>query len=102
MKTKMLQKIKKGIWLLAALGWWGVLFPELSLTRDTCRIIWTDTVQTDTDRTEDARAEDGLQEEELSQTEIYYRLLSAEPEQIKIKSRLLEFLAAYFEKNKEK
>lgn len=87
MKEKTLHKIKKGIWLLAALGWWGVLFPELSLTPDTCRVVVTD---------------GGQPEEELSQTEIYYRLLSAEPEQIKIKSRLLEILAAYFEKDKGK
>lgn len=85
MKVKTLNKIKKGLWLLAALGWWGVLFPELSLTRDVCRVV---------------RSDDMQPEEELSQTEIYYRLLSAEPEQIKIKSRLLEILAAYFEKDK--
>lgn len=86
MKAKTVNKIKKGIWLLAALGWWGVLYPELSLTKDTCRIVWTE----------------DMQEEELSQTQIYYRLLSAEPEQIKIKSRLLEILASYFEKDKGK
>ncbi|MBD5460135.1 MAG: hypothetical protein HDR26_04225 [Lachnospiraceae bacterium] len=87
MKVKAVNKIKKAIWLLAALGWWGVLYPELSLTQDTCRIVWTEDMQP---------------EEELSQTQIYYRLLSAEPEQIKIKSRLLEILASYFEKDKGK
>ena len=35
-------------------------------------------------------------------SELYYQLLRAEPEEIKIKSKLWETLVAYFEKDKEK
>lgn len=84
-------KIKKAIWLLAAFGWWGVLYPELSLTEDTYRM-W---------KVENGVLTEVSDTEELCATQIYYNLLSAEPEQIKIKSRLLETLAAYLEKDKE-
>lgn len=78
-------KIKKAMWLILAFGWWGVLYPEFTLTEDTFRIVWV---------TEKA-PEDW---EEESATEIYYDLLQAEPGQIKIKSKLLEFLAGLLEK----
>ncbi len=77
-------KIKKAIWLLMAISWWGLFFPEFTLMNDTCRIVWTQ---------EDP--------EEYSATQIYYKLLSAKPKQIKIKSRLLEILTGYLEKGKE-
>lgn len=79
-------KMKKMIWIMAALCWWGTFFPELSLGRDTCRIVWTQEEE----------------QEEYTPTEIYYKLLSAEPNQIKMKSRLLEILAGYLEKGKGK
>lgn len=80
-------KIKKGIWLLVAFGWWGVLYPELCLMEDTYRIVYEDSQEA---------------EEELSASELYYKLLSSEPEQIKIKSKLWETVMAYIEKGKEK
>ena len=76
-------KIKKTIWILTALCWWGIFFPELSLGKDTCRIVWS----------EDA------EQEEYTPVQLYYRLLGAEPGQIKIKSRLLELLTDYLEKD---
>lgn len=78
-------RIKKTMWIIFALGFWGVLYPELTLTEDTLRIVW----------------EDGKEQEEWereSATKIYYDLLQAEPKQIKIKSRLLEILAGLLEK----
>lgn len=89
----MKSKMKKMIWMLAAFGWWGVFYPELSLTRDTCRVVVTDSL-TAQDRE--------ISEDEFCAMQIYFNLLSAEPEQIKIKSRLLETLTAYLEKDKEK
>lgn len=78
-------KMKKAIWLIFAFGWWGVLYPELTLTEDTLRIVWvTDEVPEDWG--------------EESATKIYYDLLQAEPKQIKIKSKLLELLAGLLEK----
>lgn len=78
-------RIKKTMWIIFALGFWGVLYPELTLTEDTLRIVW----------------EDGKEQEEWereSAAKIYYDLLQAEPKQIKIKSRLLEILAGLLEK----
>ena len=81
-------KVRKAMWLIIAFGWWGVLYPELTLTEDTCRIVWV---------TEEEREE----WEADSDVEKYYKLLSADPKKIKIKSRLLEILAGYLEKDKE-
>ncbi len=78
-------KIKKAMWLIFAFGWWGVLYPELTLTEDTFRIVWAD-------------QEVYREWEEESAMEIYYDLLQAEPKQIKIKSKLLELLAGLLEK----
>lgn len=81
-------KIKKAMWLIMAFTWWGLLYPELTLTEDTWRIVWVSE-----EEREDARNDSSL--------ETYYKLLSAEPNQIKIKSRLLEILAGFMEKDKE-
>lgn len=60
----------------AAFGWWGVLYPELVLTTDTCRIyceqVSENTVQDDID------AQD-----------IYWNLLNANKGEIRFRSRLL-------------
>lgn len=84
-------KIKKAMWLVFAFGWWGVLYPELTLTEDTFRIVWSD---------EENCKEVGKTEEseDLSATQIYYKLLSGSSKEIKIKSKLLEVLTDYFEK----
>lgn len=31
--------LKLLIWVCAALGWWGIFYPEFTLTSDTCRIV---------------------------------------------------------------
>lgn len=81
---------KKGILLLAALGFFGLLYPEFCMLEDTCRVVY---------RLPDGREEEVLVEKD---SELYYSLLSAEPEEIKIKSRLFEAVSAYFEKDKGK
>lgn len=81
--------IKKSIWIIMAFGWWGVLYPELSLIENTYRIVYMDEYEEEC-------------EENLSATELYYKLLSAEPERIKIKSKLFETVASYFQKGKDK
>lgn len=82
-------KMKKCIWLVMALGWWGVLYPDLCLVRDTVTVVC---------RTEEERSVYG---EQPGGSELYYQILSAKPEQIKIKSKLLETISDYFEKGKE-
>ncbi|MBD5477873.1 MAG: hypothetical protein HDR14_01065 [Lachnospiraceae bacterium] len=76
---------RKSLVILAALGFFGLLYPEFSIYEDTCRIVYS--VE---------GGEEALTVPEGS--ELYYSLLSAEPEEIKIKSRLLEWLSRYFNK----
>ena len=65
---------------VAMIGFLGFLYPELCITEDTCRVVYV---------TEDGKEEEIPVEEG---SELYYQLLSAEPEEIKMKSRLLEWL----------
>lgn len=71
----------------AALGWWGLLYPELTLTPDTVRII--------------CEAEDGsetLSDREWELTDsLYLELLGAERTSIRFRSRLLTELNALWE-----
>ena len=83
MKQKICLMWKKSLAILAALGFFGLLYPEFCSFDDTCRIVY--------------ETEDGG--EEMPQgSELYYSLLSAKPEEIKIKSGLLEWLSRYFNK----
>ena len=74
--------------MLVALGWWGFIYPELCLTEDTFQILQEEGTE--------------LEEEDISASQLYYKLLSAKPEEIKIKSKLWETLMAYLERNKVK
>lgn len=73
--------------VLVACGFFGILYPGLCLPRDVCRMVWI---------TEDGR-EVALSEEEAEE----YRssLLSAAPEEITIKCRLLETIRSIMEKD---
>ncbi len=66
--------------LCAAFGWWGLLYPELTLTPDTVQLICS--------------------EEDIpysTKSSLYLELLSAEPGSICFKSRLFTELAAFWE-----
>ena len=73
----------------AALGWWGVLYPELTLTPDTYAIVGE----------EKAGGEAVQKAEEVVKwdfsSDIYKKLLEAEAGQIQFKSRLLLGRAAF-------
>lgn len=84
MKQKICLLWKKSLVLLAALGFFGLLYPEFCIFEDTCRVVY------DTEHGGEAEVTEG--------TELYYSLLSAKPEDIKIKSGLLEWLSRYFNK----
>lgn len=71
----------------AALGWWGFIYPELSLTPDTYCIVWEDdTVQPTTD----------VVKWEFD-NDIYLDLLEAKPGQIRMKSRLFQTASDYLD-----
>ncbi len=88
--TKKLVMIKKGLIVLAAAGFLGFLYPELCMLEETCRVVYYN-------------ADEEMESISVPRgSELYYQLLQAEPEEIKIKSKLWETLVAYFEKDKEK
>jgi len=88
--TKRMLIIKKGLVAMAAAAFLGFLYPELCMLEETCRVVYYDADRV----SEDVVIPQG--------SEMYYELLQAKPEEIKIKSRLWEALVAYFEKDKEK
>lgn len=57
-------------------GWSGILYPDLTFQNGVCR----------------AYSADGEERKEVTGQEFYEEVLEAEPEQVHIKSRLLEFL----------
>lgn len=73
------------IWVCAAAGWWGVLFPEFTLTDDTYEI------------TGELSEEDRRLLEEAG----FEELMNAEPGQIKIKSKLFTVVSDYFQKRQD-
>lgn len=90
MKRDFRQICKKGAAILMAVSFFGIFYPELCMLEDTCRVVYLNAA--------------GEEEEALvpKGSDLYYKLLSAEPEEITIKCRLFEVLSAYFEKDKEK
>lgn len=81
-------KRKKAVWFALMLCWWGFLFPELTFTEDSLRVICVK-------ETEESFPEvDKLNQ---SQWETYMDFLKAEPEQVKVKSKLLELLKGLWE-----
>lgn len=70
--------------LCVALGWWGMLFPDFTMTSDTYQVVWEEeTVQ-----------QDKTMVEWDDREEIYDLILQADSGQIRFKSRLLEKLDA--------
>ncbi len=74
--------VKKVAATLVAIGFLGFLYPELCILDDTCKMVY----ETEDGTVQYISAEEG--------SELYYQLLKAEPQEIKIKSRLLEWLSS--------
>lgn len=85
------KKIKNGIRILtamcAALGWWGLFFPGLTLTPDTVRVICED---------ESGEAV-ALKEPDALDGGLYLELLGTDRDNIRFRSRLLTGLNAFWE-----
>lgn len=73
--------------LCAALGWWGLLYPELTLTPDTIKIV---------EENEDGERND-LPWEWSFDSELYRELLNADRDSIALRSRLLTNLSLFWE-----
>ncbi len=64
-----------GIILFASMGFWGMIYPDLCFTQDVCINV------TETDK-----------ESEEYEGDIFTQICEASPEQIRLKSKLLDFL----------
>ncbi len=78
-----MKRLKNGIRIIAAtcaaLGWWGLLFPGLTLTPDTVRVISEE------------------EDKEVSPENLYLELLKTDRDNIRFRSRLLTELNAFWE-----
>lgn len=86
------KKMRAVVTICAALGWWGIWFPELA--------VWTEVVCV----VEDGQQGKSVQmEENVVECEDVRRicegLLKADKEQIRLKSRLLVLIERYLQKN---
>ena len=68
--------------LCALWGWWGMLYPEFTLTEDTYRVVYE---------------EDDAEIAEESPRELYRRLLHAPKGQVRFRSKLLIQLQKWME-----
>ena len=79
--------IRAAVGLCAALGWWGLLYPELALTPDTVKISQAD--------------ESGASVSQASEwsfgSSLYLDLLNADREQISFRSRLFTEIGLLWE-----
>lgn len=73
--------------MCAALGWWGLLYPELTLTPETVRIV-----------IEDASGQEIFLDRNKSLDDSFYlELLEADSGSIRFRSRILTELNAFWE-----
>lgn len=74
--------------ICAAFGWWGLLYPELTMTPDTYEVICEDTsVQID-----------GKVVEWEFDSDVYWTILNGECEQVRLRSKLLTDIEAILNK----
>ena len=73
--------------LCAAFGWWGILYPQLTMTRDTYSVV----------------SENGAVQEEPDMVEwdfegsVYREILEAGPEKIRFRSGILKYITEHLE-----
>lgn len=79
----------------AALGWWGILYPELTMTPDTYKIVYEDAVSQ-----EYYVQEQGEVVEWDLDSDIYETVLSADRSRLRFRSRLLMNMSALYEQER--
>ena len=90
-EKKILHRLVQGVRILtvalACYGWWGVIYPELTMLPSTYEIVYEEQAEETKTVQEDAEVV-----EWNFDSQIYWKLLEADPEQIHFKSRLLTML----------
>lgn len=75
--------VRIGLGICAALGWWGLIYPELAMTPDTYRVV-----------SEVGSVQQGEDVVEWDfDSNIYKKVLSADKDQIRFRSKLLQTAA---------
>ena len=77
---------------IACYGWWGVIYPELTLLPSTCEIVYDseyDGQETNAQTKTVQKSRDVV--EWNFDNRVYREILEADPEQIRWKSRILSF-----------
>ena len=90
-EKKILHRLVQGVRILtvalACYGWWGVIYPELTMLPSTYEIVYEEQAEETKTIQKDAEVVKWN-----SDSQIYWKLLEADPEQIHFKSRLLTML----------
>lgn len=63
-------------------GWWGLVYPQLVITSDTCSVVCED----------ETEEEQLKQAKQMTAEQLYRALQEAEPGRVRYRSRLLELL----------
>ena len=77
-KNKLFLSLRIFLGGCAALGWWGLLYPELTMTPSTYQVVDEKGVVLESEETTEWDFD----------RDIYWELLEAEPEQIRFRSKL--------------
>jgi len=101
---KFLVPFRVVVTICAALGWWGVLYPELTMTPDTYRIVYEETaceeaVYLQNDEMQELMELAGTSEWDFDNN-IYETVLGAKPGQIRFRSRLFRNVTALYEQER--
>ena len=90
-EKKILHRLVQGVRILtvalACYGGWGVIYPELTMLPSTYEIVYEEQAEETKTVQKDAEVV-----EWNSDSQIYWKILEADPEQIHFKSRLLTML----------
>lgn len=86
--------IRMALCVCAALGWWGVFYPELAMTPDTYRVVEDKVLKKGGTSGDDEVCENADWDFDR---EIYFEILQADAGQIRFKSKLLMSLKEIFE-----
>lgn len=74
----------------AAMGWWGLLYPQLAMTPDTYEIV----------NENEAVLQEDIEEWDFD-SDIYRQLLEAEDGQVHLRSKLFMRISAFIERGSE-
>lgn len=91
--------LRIGLGVCAALGWWGFLYPELTMTPDTYRITMEEKLSIEEKRSiEDGTVQKVSEVVEWDfDSDVYWSVLNADRSQIRFKSKLLQTAAELLE-----